>query len=95
MALNFLTLPGLLGSVTRGEMAEDKREMAEERLLKWFNAEHLPDYLESVTTPFYELARYIVEELPPSAERTVCLRKLLEARDAAFRAHLEKTGDAG
>jgi hypothetical protein len=37
---------------------------------------------------FYELACYIVTALPRNAERTVALRKLLEAKDAAVRANL-------
>jgi len=34
------------------------------------------------------LAEFVVNELPNCAERTVALRKLLEARDAAVRAKL-------
>jgi hypothetical protein len=39
-----------------------------------------------VAQPFDDLALRIVETLPRNAERTVALRKLLEARDAALRA---------
>ena len=35
-----------------------------------------------------ELARQLVEALPRNAERSVALRKLLEAKDAAVRANV-------
>lgn len=40
--------------------------------------------------PFCELAYTIVGSLPRNAERSVALRKLLEAKDAAVRAFLVK-----
>lgn len=41
---------------------------------------------------FGELALALVETLEPGPERTVALRKLLEAKDAAVRAKLEPGG---
>jgi hypothetical protein len=41
-----------------------------------------------VSEPFGRLAEWIILELPRNPERTVALRKLLEARDAAIRAKL-------
>jgi hypothetical protein len=38
----------------------------------------------------YEMAARIVADLPRNPERTVALRKLLEAKDAAVRAKLAK-----
>ena len=57
-----------------------------ERLLKYFATHHLSGDLVPVSQPFGELARRIVELVPAGAERTVALRKLLEAKDAAVRA---------
>ena len=62
--------------------------MAEERMLRWFKYAHLPEQLQLVSEPFCSLAEHIAATIPPSAERTVALRKLLEAKDAAVRASL-------
>jgi hypothetical protein len=40
--------------------------------------------------PFGDLAQVIFETLPRNPERSVALRKLLEAKDAAVRAKLLK-----
>lgn len=42
----------------------------------------------SAQKPFCDLARHIVNSTPRNAERTVALRKLLEAKDAGVRAAL-------
>ncbi len=63
-----------------------------ERMLKWFAYEHLPPALQAVSKPFGELAQKICAAIPPGPERTVALRKLLEAKDAAVRAHLHPGG---
>lgn len=62
----------------------------EEPILQFFAFEHLPAPLQAVSAPFGELARKIVGELPRNPERSVALRKLLEAKDAAVRALLFK-----
>jgi ferritin-like protein len=59
------------------------------RLLKFFSYSHLPQHLQGASKPFYDLAMKIGEELPESPEKTVCLRKLLEAKDCAVRATME------
>ena len=51
-----------------------------------FSYDHLPPHLATVSKPFGELAQWIVENIPRTPERTVALRKLLEAKDAAVRA---------
>ena len=61
----------------------------QDRMLQWFKYSHLPPSLAEVSRPFGELAKNLVETLAPGPERTVALRKLLEAKDAAVRAHLE------
>jgi len=57
-------------------------------ILKFFAYDHLPEKLQEVSKPFYNLAMLIDSTLPESAESTVALRKLLEAKDAAVRAAL-------
>jgi hypothetical protein len=52
--------------------------------------DHLPPHLQAVSEPFCQLAEKIVEMLPSNPERTVTLRKLLEAKDCAARALIYK-----
>lgn len=65
-------------------------EHAFDPMLRWFAYAHLPENLRSVSEPFGVLAQKLVEEIPPCAERTVALRKLLEGKDAAVRAELSR-----
>jgi hypothetical protein len=58
----------------------------QEHILQFFRWEHLPPHLQEVSRPFAVLAHQVVEALPRNPERTVALRKLLEAKDAAVRA---------
>ncbi len=58
-------------------------------MLRWFEFAHLPADKQAVSKPFGELAAHIDETIPPGPERTVALRKLLEAKDCAVRAHME------
>lgn len=58
-----------------------------EYLLQFFAYEHLPEKLQAVSKPFCELAEQ-VSKLPQNPERTMALRKLLEAKDCAVRAML-------
>lgn len=60
----------------------------QDRMLQFFRYEHLPEHLRAVSAPFGVLALQIVENLPSNPERTVALRKLLEAKDCAVRAVL-------
>lgn len=59
-----------------------------DRMLQFFEYRHLPDRLQLVSKQFEQLARWIVDTLPQNPERTVALRKLLEAKDAAVRTNL-------
>jgi hypothetical protein len=61
-----------------------------EPLLQFFEYEHLPPHLAVVSKEFAALAGAIVKDLPRNPERTVALRKLLEAKDCAVRARLMK-----
>ncbi len=70
-------------------------------VLQFFKYTHLPPYLQAISRPFCELAHAIAEGdspesgtitfglvLPDNPEKTVALRKLLEAKDAAVRTFL-------
>lgn len=61
-----------------------------EPMLQFFAYEHLPAHLQEVSGMFGRLALSVVEALPRNPERTVALRKLLEAKDCAVRARLYK-----
>lgn len=61
----------------------------QERMLQWFVYGHLPAHLGEVSRPFGELALHVGTTIAPGPERTVALRKPLEAKDAAVRAALE------
>jgi hypothetical protein len=59
-------------------------------MLQFFDFQHLPKHLAEISAPFASLAHSIVLTLPRNPERTVALRKLLEAKDCAVRARLFK-----
>ncbi len=74
-----------------------------EEYLQFFEYKHLPAHLQLVSKPFCELAYAVangdngsesgsvtIGAIPKNPERTVALRKLLEAKDAAVRAVLFK-----
>lgn len=62
--------------------------MEQEHIMQFFAYEHLPAHLQAVSIHFVDVAKFIVDHLPRNPERTVALRKLLEAKDAAVRAKL-------
>lgn len=57
-------------------------------ILHFFHYAHLPPRLQETSKAFFLLAAHVVNTVPRTAERTVALRKLLEAKDAAVRANL-------
>ena len=66
-----------------------KNELIEDPILRFFSYAHLPLALQDTSKAFCELALHIIETVPRNAERTVALRKLLEAKDAAVRANVQ------
>lgn len=64
----------------------------EERMMKWFAYDHLKGGLMATSKMFHGLAVAICESIEPGPERTVALRKLLEAKDAAVRACIHPGG---
>jgi hypothetical protein len=73
------------------DVAIQRQEVIMEPIMQFFSWTHLPENLQAISRPFGEIANKIVETLPRNAERTVALRKLLEAKDAAVRAQLFKS----
>lgn len=63
-------------------------QISEDPILRFFHYAHLPEQLQARSKPFCDLARHVVETTPRNAERSVALRKLLEAKDAGVRAHV-------
>lgn len=62
-------------------------------MLKFFSASHLPaGPIRDTSEEFGYLARRIETQIAPGPERTVALRKLLEAKDAAVRAVIYPKG---
>jgi hypothetical protein len=62
----------------------------QEHILQFFGYAHLPPHLQAVSEQFHDVAYRMVATLPRNPERTVALRKLLEAKDAAVRALVAK-----
>jgi hypothetical protein len=61
-----------------------------EHIMQFFAHAHLPPHLAAISAPFGKLADDIIATCPRNPERTVALRKLLEAKDAAVRALVAK-----
>ena len=75
-------------------MDEQPKPAPADHIMQFFAYGHLPPHLAAVSKPFGDLAAALVVELPRNPERTVALRKLLEAKDAAVRAYLAKEPSA-
>lgn len=71
-------------------MTADTTPYTQEPMLQFFEYSHLPLPLQQASRGFRALADEIVATLPRNPERTVALRKLLEAKDCAVRAVLYK-----
>jgi len=63
--------------------------MNEAKVNSLFRYEHLPPYLQDTSEPFYDLAMQLVKTLPKSAELTLALRSLWEAKNLAVFATVE------
>ena len=61
-------------------------EIKTDEILRFFHYAHLPQVLQDRSAPFCKLARQLIDTTPRNAERSVALRKLIEAKDAAVRA---------
>ncbi len=70
-------------------IAEHTCGMQSDRLMRFFEFQHLPLKLQHISRHFYTLADIVRNTVPDGPEKTVCLRKLLEAKDCAVRAALD------
>jgi hypothetical protein len=66
-------------------------EIETDPILRFFRFDHLPAKVQIVSRTFAEIAQFVITICPHNAERSVALRKLLEAKDAAVRAALPAT----
>lgn len=60
-------------------------DLSAEPMAQFFTHHHLPGHLAEVSAPFCRLAEHVIATLARNPERTVTLRKLLEAKDSAVR----------
>lgn len=67
-------------------MTERSRSM---ELMRYFEYHHLPPKLQHVSRHFAVCADVLVHLLPEGPEKTMCLRKLMEAKDCAVRSALD------
>lgn len=74
----------------REGFADPDHDPSREHIMQFFEWSHLPERFAAVSKPFGVLAHQIIANLPRNPERTVALRKLLEAKDAAVRAEVAK-----
>lgn len=61
----------------------------ESPILRYFQYQHLPPKLQTISHHFYNLAWDLENILPKGPEKSTALRKLLESKDAAVRAALD------
>lgn len=82
-----------MGCDVSGLESELSMSVPHEHVMQFFSYAHLPDPLQKISKPFCELAHHIEQTTPRNPERSVALRKLLEAKDAAVRAHISAGPD--
>jgi hypothetical protein len=82
--------PDKTDDLTTTKVVHNHNALPPDFLLQFFAYEHLPEKLRDVSKPFGVLAWDLVKKLPRNPERTVMLRKLLEAKDCAVRCALAK-----
>ena len=58
-------------------------------IMKFFDFDHLPAALQTISRPIGELAIQMDNLLPEGAEKSAGLRKLLEAKDCLVRANIK------
>ena len=65
--------------------------MDKTKVASLFRYSHLPEHLQEVSKSFHDLAMNLVETLPASAELTLAVRTLWEAKNLAVFAKVEQT----
>lgn len=58
--------------------------------IQYFEYDHLPEKLQEVSKPIYELAHLFEASLPDGPEKSAGMRKLLEAKDCFVRSMIGK-----
>ena len=58
--------------------------------IKYFEYKHLPAKLQVISEPICKLAEALEANIPDGPEKSVGMRKLLEAKDCFVRAALDK-----
>lgn len=74
--------------VVSSPSSEPKRLTPSQQILRFFEWKHLPKNLQPISQQFQLTAIWMESNLPDGPEKTVGLRKLLEAKDCAVRAKL-------
>lgn len=64
--------------------------MNQEYLNKLFGYKHLPEILQGISKPFYDLAMQLEETLPDNTQKIHVFTKLWEAKNCAVMSHLVK-----
>ena len=59
-------------------------------IMKFFEYKHLPENLQAISATICLLADEMDKQMPPSAEKSAGMRKLLEAKDCFVRAALSE-----
>ena len=72
----------------QGNYPRRKTAIEPPAIMKFLQYDHLPERLQQWSKPFCEVAQWMQASVPNNVERSVALRKLLEAKDACVRAAL-------
>ncbi len=76
-------------------MTDQRQDSTPHYLIRFFRySPHLPKHLHVAAQPFHSLAVRLDASLPESSEKSMALRKLLEAKDCAVRAAIQKAEGA-
>lgn len=63
--------------------------VTKEKIDSLFRYAHLPNHLQEVSKPFHDMAMDLVENTPPSAELTLAIRHLWDAKNLIVFAAVE------
>lgn len=58
-------------------------------MMRYFDFKHLPTHLQPISEKFFDMATWLDLCLVDGPEKTVAIRKLLEAKDCAVRANID------
>lgn len=70
------------------KIQKEKARQIKYPVYKYFQYNHLPEGLQTVSRLCHSLAMIMIDELPDGEEKNEGLRKLLEAKDCFVRANL-------